>query len=76
MIPPTPIKKSKFTKLIEEAVLKKKMSYMDAALHICEENHIEPEDVRKYISPVIKSKIEAEAMELYFLPRVATLPGV
>ncbi len=42
---------------------------MDAILDICERNNIEPEDVRKFVSPIIKGKLEAEAMQLNLLPR-------
>ena len=46
---------------------------MEAILHVCEKNDIEPEDVKKFISPVIKGKVEAEAMELNYLPKMNTL---
>jgi len=65
--------KSKFTKLIEKTVVETRLSYMDTILHLCEENDIEPEDVKKFISPVIKGKLEAEAMALNFLPKTNTL---
>ena len=42
---------------------------MDAILLICEKNSIDPGDVRKFVSPIIKDKLEAEAMELNFIPR-------
>jgi hypothetical protein len=61
--------KSKFTKLIESTVADLKIPYMDAILKVCETNDIEVEDIRKFISPVIKDKLEAEAMELNFLPK-------
>ncbi len=61
--------KSKFTKLIESTVADLKIPYMDAILKVCETNDIEIEDIRKFISPVIKDKLEAEAMELNFLPK-------
>ena len=61
--------KSKFTKLIESTVADMKLPYMDAILHVCDKNDIEPEDVRKFISPVIRDKLEAEAMDLNFLPK-------
>ena len=61
--------KSKFTKLIESTVADLKIPYMDAVLKVCETNDIEVEDIRKFISPVIKDKLEAEAMELNFLPK-------
>ena len=61
--------KSKFTKLIEKTVADLKIPYMDAIIKVCETNDIEIEDIRKFISPVIKDKLEAEAMDLNFLPK-------
>jgi len=61
--------KSKFSVLIENSVIKKKMSYIDAVVDICEKQGIAPEDVSKFISAPIKDKIEAEAMKLNYLPR-------
>ena len=61
--------KSKFTKLIETTVANLKIPYMDAIIKVCETNDIELEDIRKFISPVIKDKLEAEAMDLNFLPK-------
>jgi len=42
---------------------------MDAIIKVCENNEIEIDDVKKFVSPVIKDKLEAEAMELNFLPK-------
>ena len=42
---------------------------MDAVICLCEENTIEVEDVKKYISTSIKEKIELEAMNFNFLPK-------
>jgi len=66
--------KAKFTKLIEEAVGKHSFSYMDAVINVCKENEVEIEDVRKFITPIVKDKIQAEAMRLNYLPRQNTLP--
>jgi hypothetical protein len=65
--------KTKFSKLIEETVLAKRLSYMDAIIWLCEEHSIEIEDCRKFISPIIKDKLEAEARKLNFLPRTNEL---
>ena len=65
--------KSKFTKLIESTVIELKIPYIEAILHVCNKNDIEPEDVKKFISPVIKGKVEAEAMALNYLPKGNTL---
>lgn len=61
--------KSKFTKLIEKMVAELKIPYMDAIIKVCENNEIEIDDVKKFVSPVIRDKLEAEAMELNFLPK-------
>ena len=65
--------KSKFTKLIEKTVGELGIPYMEAVLEVCNKNDIEPEDVKKFISPVIKGKVEAEAMQLNYLPKMNTL---
>jgi hypothetical protein len=60
--------------MIESTVTANKMTYMDAVIDLCDRNGVELEEVRKFISPVIKSKLEAEAMRLNFLPRGNELP--
>jgi hypothetical protein len=65
--------KSKFSKIVEKQVVDKKLGYIDAVVEACNVTNIDPEDVKKFISPVIKEKIEAEAMRLNFLPRQNTL---
>lgn len=66
--------KQKFTKLIEDVVQKRNVSYMDAVINVCDDHDVDLEDVRKFITPIIKDKIQAEAMHLNFLPRANTLP--
>ena len=65
--------KAKFSKLIERTVIEKRLSYMDAIVWLCEEHNIEIEDCRKFINPIIKDKLEAEARRLNFLPRTNEL---
>lgn len=61
--------KSEFSKIVEKQVLEKKMSYMEAVLHTCEDHGIDPEDVKKFVSAPIQNKIEGEAMRLNLIPR-------
>lgn len=68
------LSKKKFTKMIETVVKTKSLSYMDAVIYLCDENNMELEDVKKFISLNIKERIEAEAMNLNFLPKGNTLP--
>ena len=67
------LNKPNFTKMIENKVLDTKQSYMDAVVDLCEKLDIDPIDVKKFISPVIQGKIEAEAMMLNLIPRQNTL---
>ena len=68
--------KAKFSKLVERTVIEKRLSYMDAIVWLCEQHNIEIEDCRKFINPIIKDKLEAEARRLNFLPRQNTLDSV
>ena len=61
--------RAKFSKMIEGEVRNKKLSWIDATVEVCGITNMEPEDVKKFISPVIREKIEAEAMNLNFLPK-------
>ena len=66
--------KQKFAKLVEDEVSKTSVPYLDAVIQVCEIYNVEIEEVRKYITPIIKDKLEAEAMRLNLLPRQNTLP--
>ena len=65
------LSRSSFSKMIEEYVLEKESSYIDAALDLCDKMSIDHYDVHKYVNPVVKGKIEAEAMKLNLLPKTA-----
>jgi hypothetical protein len=67
--------KKKFTKMVEDCVRTKSMTYMDTVVYLCEQNNLEIEDVKKYISPSVKEKIEFEAMKLNFLEKSESLPN-
>lgn len=68
--------KKRFSKMIESEVRANKLSYMDAVVHLCEQNNIEIEDVKKFLSVSVKERIEVEAQNLNFLPKGNTLPEV
>ena len=65
--------KNKFSKIIEDIVWEEDLSYIDAVLHFCEQNNMNPEDIPKYLSDPIKGKIEAEARKLNYMPRMNQL---
>lgn len=66
--------KQKFSHTIEQVVLDKKISYMDAICWWCEKNEMEIDVAAKLVNGVIKEKIRAEAMDLNFLEKQAKLP--
>lgn len=67
---------SEFLQEIETLVKTKKMEYIDAVVHYCNENGIELETAAELIksSMVMKAKIQGEAENLGYLQRSAKLP--
>ena len=63
-----------FSLEIERIAKEKEITHMDAVLLYCKDNQIEPEKVSSLITKGLKEKIETNARELNFLPKVASLP--
>jgi hypothetical protein len=66
--------KKRFEKMVEETVAARRITYMEAIIDVCESRSIDPADVGKFITPVIKDKVEAEAIELNLMKGGNTLP--
>ena len=64
----------KFSIAIEKTVKQSGISYMDALVDYCSKNQIEPEQIKPLITKSLKEKVEVDARNLNFLPKVATLP--
>ena len=62
-----------FSLHIEEIAAKQRMSHMDAVLHYCAENYLEPDEVVSLISKSLRDKIEMDMRESNLLPKSATL---
>lgn len=69
------INEKEFVAQIEAYVQLHKSNYIDACLAYCEEHTIEPDEIKHLINKSLKSKIEADAISLNFLPKKATLNG-
>jgi len=65
---------SEFYIKIQKLVEQTKLSYMDAVLHYCDLNGMEPETAAQLINGKLKVQIREEAEELNFLPKTAKLP--
>ena len=63
----------KFSMRIEKLAKDSDTSYLDALLDYCEKNSVEPEQIKPLITKSLKEKLEVNARELNFLPKVATL---
>ena len=63
-----------FSLNIEHIAKDKEISHMDAVLDYCFVNNIEPDTVGRLITKALKEKIEANARELNYLEKQATLP--
>lgn len=61
--------RKRFSRLVEMAVIQKRLTYMDSIVHVCEETGIDPEDVKKYLSTHIVEKLEGEALKLNYLDK-------
>jgi hypothetical protein len=59
---------------VEEIVQVKRLSYMDAVLHFCEENNMDPSDISKIVSSNLKEKIRLDAIEDGLMKKTAVLP--
>ena len=61
---------TKIVKLVEDT----KLSYMDAVLHYCDQNNMEPETAAQLVNTKLKAQIREEAEVLNFRPKTAKLP--
>ena len=65
---------TKFSTMIEEMVIEKNVTYMDACLEYCKDNNVEPESLGRLINKALKQKIQVEAENLNFFKKTSTLP--
>ena len=63
-----------FMENIENLVQQTRMSYIDAVMHYCEENKLEPETAGKMIGGKLKQNIQDEAEDLHLIQRTSKLP--
>ena len=59
---------------IENLVQQTRMTYIDAVMHYCEENKLEPETAGKMIGGKLKQNIQDEAEDLHLIERTSKLP--
>ena len=65
---------NEFYQKINQLVDDTKLSYMDAILHYCDQNGMEPETAAQLVNTKLKAQIREEADDLNFFPKPAKLP--
>ena len=65
---------NEFYQKINQLVDDTKLSYMDAILHYCDQNGMEPETAAQLVNTKLKAQIREEAEERNFFPKTAKLP--
>tara|TARA_E500000178_G_scaffold333993_1_gene369490 strand:+ start:93 stop:302 length:210 start_codon:yes stop_codon:yes gene_type:complete len=63
-----------FSIFIESEVRRKKITHMDAILEYCYQKGVEPDSITNLIQKPLKDKIEADARDLNYLPKMGKLP--
>lgn len=64
---------SQFSLYIEQLALAKKMTLLETILEYCEENYIDPEDLKTMINKTLKDKLEKDLQNLGMLPKHTNL---
>lgn len=64
---------NEFSLHIEHLARNNRISHMDAVLHYCKENFLEPDEVSSLINKSLKDKIEMDFRDLNYLPKQAKL---
>ena len=59
---------------IEELVITKRMTYLDAVIYYCAEKNIEPELIAGTLGDKIRGELANDAQRLHFIPKFNQLP--
>lgn len=64
---------AQFSMHIEQLAAQKKITHMEAVLLYCEENFIEPDEIKSLVNKPLRDKIEIDMREANLLPKQASL---
>jgi len=59
--------------MVEKIARNSGMTYLDSIVHVCEISNLDVEDCKKFLSPSIVEKLEAEAMGLNLIDKGNTI---
>ena len=63
----------KFSLLIEQLVLTKRLTHFEAVMYYCEQNNLEAHTITKSIDKGMREKIQSNAEDLNYLPKSSSL---
>lgn len=64
---------AQFSLHIEQMASEMKMTHMEAVLKYCEDNFIEPDEIKSLVNKPLRDKIEIDMREANLLPKQAVL---
>lgn len=64
---------AQFSLHIEQMASEMKMTHMEAVLKYCEDNFIEPDEIKSLVNKPLRDKIEIDMREANLLPKQASL---
>ena len=64
----------KLAQTIEQLVIAKRMTYLDAVIYYCAEKNIEPELIAGSLGDKIRGELANDAQRLHFIPKFDQLP--
>ena len=59
---------------IEQYVITKRMSYLDAVIYFCEQRNVEPQLIADRLGDKIRGELASEAAQLHYIPKSNELP--
>mgnify|MGYP003351736006 CR=1 FL=1 len=69
-----PLTSEQLTIHIQRLVADKRLSYLDAVLHFCEQRNLDPTDLAPLLGDKIRSEIASDAQRLNLIPKSPELP--
>ena len=69
-----PEKSEIIAKTIEQYVITKRMSYLDAVIYFCEQRNVEPQLIADRLGDKIRGELASEAAKLHYIPKSNELP--
>ena len=63
----------KFSLIIEELVLTKRLTHLEAIIYYCEKNNLEAHTITKWMDRTMREKIQSNAEDLNYLPKSSSL---